>query len=60
MKFRESTDEDIDFMVNHSINQQVDRKEIGSIDYTYTLEHEGVPLVVGGFRMITTTTAWCS
>lgn len=59
MIFRESIPEDVLYMAEHSINQKCDRKQEETIDYTYTLEHEDKPLMVGGFRMITTTTAWC-
>jgi hypothetical protein len=46
-------------MATHSINQKVERKIMECIDYTYTLEHNGTVLGMGGFRMITPTTAWC-
>lgn len=59
MEFRQTTQNDLDYMVNHSINQRVDRKKLDQIDYTYTLEHNGVPFMVGGFRMVTATVAWC-
>ncbi len=58
MEFRESTTEDVEYADNHSISHET--KDVPEqIDYLYTLEHEGVPLCVGGFRMINHTTAWC-
>lgn len=59
MDFREATQADLDYMAEHSINHKVDRKLPNCVDYVFTLEHEGNPLVVGGFRMIVPTTAWC-
>ena len=58
MNFREATSEDIDYMATHSTNQTVDRKLSDVIDYAYALEDETL-LVIGGFRMIVPTTAWC-
>ena len=59
MNFRLATQEDLDYMADHSINQRVDRKMSEAIDYIYTLENEESPVGVGGFRMVTPTTAWC-
>lgn len=59
MIFRETIQTDLKYMENHSINQKVDRKQLDRIDYIYTLEHEDIPLMVGGFRMITSSVAWC-
>lgn len=59
MIFRESTKEDFEYMTEHSINKKVDRKQLSCVDYAYTLEHESKPLMVGGFRMIVPSTAWC-
>lgn len=58
MLFRESIPEDVLYMAEHSINQKCDRKQEETIDYTYTLESNGKPIAVGGFRMITSTTCW--
>ena len=57
MEFREVQQSDIDYMTHNSING--DLKQLRAIDYIYTLEHNGIPLLVGGFRLITDTTAWC-
>jgi RimJ/RimL family protein N-acetyltransferase len=58
MRFREATEEDIDFAARNSINTHTDRKLIELVDYVYVLEDDE-PLGVGGFRFITPTTAWC-
>ena len=58
MRFREATIEDYEYMAINSINQKVDRKMEDTVDYAYTLEDDGKPLGMGGFRMITSTTAW--
>ena len=52
MLFRETTQDDLDFM-------DAATKHPKCIDYMYTLEHEDVPIMIGGFRLITNTTAWC-
>ena len=57
MIFRESTQADLDFMADHSIKGGM--KQFKFIDYVYTLEHDDIPLGIGGFRMIVPTTAWC-
>lgn len=59
MKFRETTQEDLDFVANNSISRGVSGKPFDSEDYCYTLEHEGNILGVGGFRLINSVTAWC-
>lgn len=59
MEFRESTKEDLEFAADHSISRGIQKHCPEQIDYCYTLEHEGVPLMVGGFRLINPTTAWC-
>lgn len=58
MIFRETIQSDLEYAENHS-RVQADKKQPEQTDYHYTLEHEGFPLVVGGFRFITPTTAWC-
>ena len=58
MNFRETIPADFEFMSHHSINKDVDRKILDCVDYVFTLEDD-VPLAIGGFRMINTTTAWC-
>ena len=57
MIFRESTQADLDFMADHSIKGGM--KQFKFIDYVYTLEHDDIPLGIGGFRLIVPTTAWC-
>ena len=59
MKFRETTEEDLFFVGNHSVSRGICKHRPECIDYCYTLEHEGKPLGIGGFRLINETTAWC-
>ena len=59
MEFRETTQEDLDFVADNSISRGIQKKCPEQIDYMFTLEHEGKPLGVGGFRVINPTTAWC-
>ncbi len=59
MNFRETTQEDLDYIADHSVSRGVQKQQPEQIDYMFTLEHEGVPLGIGGFRLINTTTAWC-
>ena len=59
MKFRETTQEDLDFVANHSVSRGIAKYQPECIDYCYTLEHEGKPLGIGGFRLINKTTSWC-
>ena len=58
MEFRETIQEDLDFVANHSISRGILKRQPECIDYCFTLEHEGKPLGVGGFRLINLTTAW--
>ncbi len=58
MEFRETTQEDLDFVANHSVSRGILKRQPECIDYCYTLEHEGKPLGIGGFRLINETTAW--
>jgi len=58
MLFRKTTQADIDFVANNSISRGICNKQPEFIDYCYTLEHEGKPLGIGGFRLINSTTAW--
>jgi len=57
MNFREVTQDDLDFMADHSISRG--KKQPEQVDFVYTLEHDGKPLAVGGFRLINLSTAWC-
>lgn len=59
MIFRKTMTQDLLYMTEHCANRKIERTQLDTIDYISTLEHEGIPLIVGGFRMITTTTAWC-
>lgn len=58
MNFRKMTQPDVDFVKEHSISRGIVGKQPESIDYGYTLEHEGKVLGIGGFRLINMTTAW--
>lgn len=59
MEFRTTTQEDLDFVANHSVSRGILKRQPECIDFCYTLEHEGEPLGIGGFRLINETTAWC-
>lgn len=59
MIFRETTQEDIDFVANNSISRSVFKNQPKKTDFRYTLEHEGKILGIGGFRLINAITAWC-
>lgn len=58
MNFRETTQSDIDFVAEHSVSRGIFKRQPEQIDFCYTLEHEGKPLGIGGFRLINMTTAW--
>jgi RimJ/RimL family protein N-acetyltransferase len=57
LEFREATKEDFDFVADHSVSRGKVHPEY--IDYVYTLEHDGKPLCIGGFKMVNYDTAWC-
>lgn len=59
MRLRKPTPEDLEYMSEHCLNRKRETKQLDAIDELVTLEHEGKPLLIGGFRMITTSTAWC-
>lgn len=59
MEFRETTQEDLEYMAEHSTSRGIVKNQPERIDYCYTLEHEGKVLGIGGFRFINLTTAWC-
>ena len=59
MIFREMTQADIEFMKTESLGRGILAKQPEVTDYTFTLEHEGKILGIGGIRMILPTTAWC-
>jgi len=58
MQFRETTKEDFEYTANHSISRGLSKYQPECIEFLYTLEHEGKPLCVGGFRLLNLTTAW--
>jgi RimJ/RimL family protein N-acetyltransferase len=57
MNFREATKEDFDFVADHSVSRGKVHPEC--TDFVYTLEHDGQPLCIGGFKMLNYDTAWC-
>lgn len=59
MQFRETTQEDINFLADHSVSRGISKYQPECIDYSYTLERRGNPLAIGGFKLINRTTAWC-
>jgi len=59
MKLRLPVAEDFEYMTEHCINRSREFKQLDAIDELVTLEHDGIPLLVGGFRMINSSTAWC-
>lgn len=59
MNFRETTQADLDFVADNSISRGIAKRQPECIDYCYTLEHEDKVLIIGGFRLINPTTAWC-
>jgi hypothetical protein len=48
----------MDYMADHSASRGIFKKQPDQIDFSYTLEHEGVVLGVGGITLINLTTAW--
>ena len=59
MIFRTAIPQDYEYMSVHCANRRTEIKQLDAIDYIYALEHKGKPLMVGGFRFVTPTTAWC-
>ncbi len=59
MEIRETTQADLDFLADHSVSRGVQKLCPEQLSYIYTLEHEGEPLGVGGFRLINKSTSWC-
>ncbi len=57
MRFRECTLNDLDYIAEHSTNQK-GLEHYENVDLAQTLEHEGEPLVVGGFKIMTPTAAF--
>lgn len=59
MQFRETTVEDLNYMAEHSVSRGIQKHCPEQCDFMYTLEHDGIPYGVGGFRLINLHTAWC-
>lgn len=53
------TTEDYEYLKDHSISKGIFKNTPEIIDYNFSLEHEGLLLGSGGFRLINHTTAWC-
>jgi len=56
---RESIQSDLDYMAEHTMSRGVQKSCPEQISYMYTLEDDGVPLGMGGFRLINKYTSWC-
>ena len=59
MNFRSAEISDFEYMAENSINKRVDRNPRENSHFIYTLENNGVPIMLGGFMFITPATAWC-
>lgn len=59
MLFREMTQQDVEFMKDHSISRGILKSQPEQTEFNYALEHEGKLLIIGGIRLINLTTAWC-
>ena len=59
MEFREATQSDMDALADKSISRGIQKQCPEQTEYMYALEHEGLVLMIGGFRMINVATAWC-
>ena len=57
MEFRETTEVDLAYM-SESKSRGIQTKSPDRTDYVYTLEN-GKPIMIGGFRLVNLTTAWC-
>ena len=57
MIIREIEESDLEVVREHSISKD-NAKCVAQIDYSYTIEHEGRVLLIGGIRLINHTTAW--
>jgi hypothetical protein len=58
MEFRIATKADIDFVAENSLYGPIGKEQQEQIDFVYTLDHGDYILGVGGFRMVTDSTAW--
>lgn len=59
MIVRETIQQDINYMADHSISRGVFKYQPKQTEFVYTLEHENKVLGVGGIRLINSTTGWC-
>lgn len=59
MEFRATTPEDLAYVAEHSVSRGIQKHAPDQTEFCYTLEHEGVPLCIGGFQLINLRTAWC-
>ena len=59
MRFRTATQEDLDYLTDHSVSRGIQKHCPEETEYIYTLEHNDTVLMIGGFRLINKTTAWC-
>jgi hypothetical protein len=51
--------EDVKYLEDNSVSRGIFKNTPEVTDYSYSLEHEGILLASGGFRLINNTTAWC-
>lgn len=58
MKLRELQQADLTYMAENARDKDYYKQPLEQIDYMYALEHDDDILMIGGFRMITDTTAW--
>ena len=59
MKFREMTTEDYEYLKSHSASRGIFKNTPAETEFCFSLEHEGMLLGSGGFRLINETTSWC-
>ena len=59
MEFRDTTQEDLDYMADNSMSRGVQKSCPDQISFMYTLADNGIPLGIGGFQLINQHTAWC-
>jgi len=53
------TTEDCEYLKEHSVSRGIFKNIPAITEYSFSLEHEGVLLGCGGFRLINETTSWC-
>ena len=59
MVLRTLTTKDLEFMACHSVSNGIAGETPETLDYTYTLEDDGLVLVIGGLKIVNLYTAWC-